>query len=173
MERQYDRLLLTCCVLAAALGVASCARHVPVPSFKEVPFCLLSQEFETYDHEVVRTKAIYTTGPEAIALSDVSCSGTDHDAWVEISPDVKKSSPRQAMHDLYRLVASHSRAQVVVVGEFAGPKEVTIPPGTAPGVADLMRRANSRYGHLNGWRFQFTILRVEQAQEVPPDAPVP
>ena len=36
-----------------------------------------------------------------------------------------------------------------------------------------MRETNSRYGHMNGWKFQFVFSTIEKVESVPTDTPWP
>ena len=142
-------------------------------TFETVSLCQLTKDWKKYDHSTVRIEAIYATGAESYTVYDPGCSGNDRTAWVEFPADVERKTPQEVMAKLNRLLHSDSRARLVAVGEFAGPKKVDIPPNTPPKVADLMRSVNSRYGHQNHWDFQFVISKIEEVEPVPAIEPWP
>lgn len=78
--------------------------------------------------------------------------------------------PKQKLNELLRRTG---RAQITAIGEFDGPKKVNIPSGLSPDAANAMRETNSRYGHMNGWKFQFVFSTIEKVESVPTDTPWP
>jgi hypothetical protein len=139
-----------------------------------VSLCELTQHWEKYDHKVVRTNAIYRTENETSELFDPDCPTSDHTAWVHLRPYGSTSpDPPELQKQLGELLTQSGRARIAVVGRFDGPKHVDIPPDTSPELADLMRYVNSRYGHQNYWKFQFTFSKVEKVEAVPSTEPWP
>jgi hypothetical protein len=141
------------------------------PSHEDVSFCHLAQDWRKYDHKVIRTRAIYNTGRETRELYDIGCPLRETTSWVEFSPDIEKTTSKEVREKLSRLLRASGRARVTVIGEFHGPKKVTIPPNTPPKVAEMMRAVDSRYGHLNHWNFKFVFSKIEQVESVPASDP--
>jgi hypothetical protein len=139
-----------------------------------VSLCQLTKDWKKYDHRTVRIEAIYATGAESYEVYDTGCLiRSDNTAWVEFPAEVQKATPPEIMERMNGLLRLNGRARVVAVGEFDGPKKVNIPPNTPPGVAKLMRATNSRYGHMNHWRFQFVFEEIEKVEAVPLTDPWP
>lgn len=142
-------------------------------TFETVCLCQLTGDWKKYDHRTVRIEAIYATGAESYTIYDPGCMGRNQTAWVEFPAGIQKKTPRVIMDKLNRLLRSDSRARLVAVGEFTGPKKVDIPPNTPPKVAETMRAVNSRYGHQNHWDFQFVFSKIEKVEPVSPSDPWP
>jgi hypothetical protein len=94
-------------------------------------------------------------------------------AWVVFPIEIQKATQSKIMDTMDQLLGKDSRVRIVAVGEFDGPKKVDIPPNTPPGVADLMRTVNSRYGHQNHWIFQFVVSKIEKVERVSASEPWP
>jgi len=136
-----------------------------------VSLCELTSDWKKYDDKVVRIKAIYRAGAETSEVYDIDCPDSDHVAWVP--PNLAKMAPSDMVGKMSQLLQSSGRAQIVAVGEFNGPKKVAIPAGTSPGLAATLQAADSRYGHQNGWDFQFVISKIEKVEPVPSSDPWP
>src|ERR1700736_1869248 len=128
-----------------------------------VSLCSLARHWGKYDHRPVRIEANFLAGFEVAEIYDPSCPARgENTAWVEYgSPD---PVPTELAGKLNKLLKEHKRARITVVGEFDGPRKVEIPPGISPEAADIMRKTNSRYGHLGGWQFQFIFSKVEKVE---------
>jgi hypothetical protein len=72
-----------------------------------------------------------------------------------------------------KLLKADGRAETDVLVEFDGPKPVTVPYGTSPDLAAVMRETNSRYGHANQFRFRVLFLQVLKVNPVEHSAPWP
>jgi hypothetical protein len=165
-----ESLMLLVFIGASPVKEAWQAPTTPEP-FETVSLCQLTKDWKKYDHRSVKIEAIYATGAESYTVYDPDCTSRDQTAWVEFPADVQKKTPQKTMDKLNRLLRSDSRVRLVVVGEFAGPKKVDIPPNTPPQVADLMRSVGSRYGHQNQWNFQFVFSKIEKVEPVPASEP--
>lgn len=137
---------------------------------EDVPFCTLVHNAERYNGHTIRVKAILAVGPEQAVLYDTDCCCEDVSTWVDFNDAFEKSSPGM-WQQLNKVLAANHRAYVVYVGRFDGPKKFNPPQGMNPNLAALLRKANSRYGHLNGYRFQFVPIRLERVQPVPSEVP--
>jgi hypothetical protein len=139
-----------------------------------VSLCELTQHWEKYDHKEVRLNAIYATGNERSEVYDLGCATSDQTAWVKLLPYGSPSPvPPELKEKLNELQRRNGRARIIAIGEFDGPKKVNVPSGLSTQAADAMRYTNSRYGHMNGWKFQFVFSKVEKVEAVPADAPWP
>lgn len=152
-------------------------RHQPATTrqtLETVSLCQLTKEWKKYDHKTVRIEAIYATGAESYEVYDTGCLVASNDtAWVEFPAEIQKATQPEIMDRMNRLLRLDSRVRIVAVGEFDGPKKVDIPPNTPPKVADLMRSVDSRYGHMNHWKFQFAFQKIEKVESVPTSDPWP
>jgi hypothetical protein len=142
-------------------------------TLETISLCELTKDWKKYDHSTVRIEAVYATGAENSEVYDVACPSGDNAAWVEFPAAIEKAAAREITDKLKQLLRTDSRARVVVVGEFAGPKRVDISPNTPPKVAEAMRAVNSRYGHQNHWDFQFVFSKIEKVEPVPASDPWP
>ncbi len=83
-------------------------------------------------------------------LYDPACSGEASYIWTELDPSYAHSDDALKKKLDQLLCPSQpcptGKAQVTVVGRFEGP-------------------ATSPYGHLDGYRFRFSLIRLEQANE--------
>ena len=142
---------------------------------KTVSLCQLTQHWENYDHKMVRIEANYLSGFEISEVYDPGCATrSDHTAWVAVLQYGSPSPvPKELKGKLSELLKQNGRARITVIGEFDGPKKVNVPPGLSPEAADAMRTTNNRYGHRNGWKFQFVFSKVEKVEAVPASDPWP
>jgi hypothetical protein len=134
---------------------------------QSVSLCELTSAWKNYNHSIVQIEAIYASGAESSEVYDVNCPSRSDAAWVEFPDAIEKATPPEIMDKLNRLLRSDGRARLVVLGRFDGPRKVEIPPDTPPGVAEVMRAVNSRYGHQNRWNFQFVFSKIEKVERVP------
>ncbi|HXW63058.1 MAG TPA: hypothetical protein VEJ45_10690 [Candidatus Acidoferrales bacterium] len=170
------------CEAVEFLILIACVSQVgatPQPSMRDqsiatVSLCQLTRHWEKYDHRIVRIEAIYHTSNEVSQVYDPGCPTSDQTAWVELLPyDSPSPVPPELKEKLNELLRSSGRARITVIGEFDGPKKVNVPSGLSPEAADAVRETNSRYGHMNSWKFQFVFSKVEKVEPVPTDAPWP
>ena len=148
------------CVVQTGTGQKSAAPGEPVET---VSLCQLTRHWDKYDHRTVRIEANFLAEYEVAEIYDPSCATRgENTAWVEYgSPD---PVPTELSGKLNKLLKKYWRARITVVGEFDGPRKVETPPGISPEAADIMRKTNSRYGHLSGWQFQFIFSKVEKVE---------
>jgi len=145
-----------------------------LPQLQTVSLCRLTKNWREFDHHVVRIEAIYSVGNETSEVYDSDCPAHDNAAWVKLLPYGSPSPiPPELKEKLNELLRRNGRARITAIGEFDGPKKVNVPSGLSPEAADAMRETNSRYGHMNGWKFQFVFSKVEKVEPVPADAPWP
>jgi hypothetical protein len=116
-----------------------------------VPFCKLVYDPARYQGEVVRTLAIFYGDRENEVLYDPQCPDERNLTWVDFDPSYVYSDEgvKNRLAEALRRKAPFNggKAQVTAVGRFDGPN-------------------SSGYGHLNSYRFRFSIMRIEQVDEV-------
>lgn len=157
-------ILILASVFAAGTSQKSATGNQPL---EIVSLCQLTERWEPYDHKTVRIEAIYHTGPEISELYDPGCAKSDRTAWVKLLPSGSPSPvPGELKAKLGELLKQNGRARITVVGEFDGPQEVNVPSGASPQAAAAMRDTDSRYGHMNGWKFQFVFSKIEKVEAV-------
>jgi hypothetical protein len=120
-----------------------------VANAPEVSFCELVRNSARHDRAVVRTNAILRVDRENQVLYDPRCDHGDSYVWADFDPSCVYSN-EQVKSTLAELLRRTAQAptryvQVALVGRFEGP--------TTDG-----------YGHLDGYRYRFSIMRVEQAE---------
>jgi hypothetical protein len=143
------------------------------PRSETISLCQLTRNWKKYDHRTVRIEAVYATGNETSEVYDTGCASEEYSAWAEFPTTAQRATSGEIMGKLHTLLGLNSRARIIVMGEFDGPKKVDIPPNTPPKIADVIRSVNSRYGHQDHWNFQFVFSKVEMVEPVPKDAPWP
>ena len=106
-----------------------------------IPYCDVVREASTYNNHLVCVRGIYSFNMENSALDDPACRNEDSWTWVESEPssNFMGSSP-----ELQR----NQPAEVVFLGRFSGP-------------------SNEGYGHLNGYRYNLLVWRVDEMKPLP------
>jgi len=127
----------------------------------EVAFCDLMATPARYDGRVVRTTAELRVGDEQSELRDPRCPSPNDAAWWE--PKGWRNPESNVARALDAIVREQGFAHVRVVGKFHGPRKYEPAPGLSPEMAERIRRANSRYGHLNMYRTMFEVTMLESA----------
>lgn len=144
------------------------------PPIQKISLCQLTKEWKKYDHSTVRIEAIYRAEFEASEVYDPECPAREYAAWVPlIAAGSPSPAPPELASELVKLLKKDRRAQVTVLGQFDGPKAVDVPAGLSPEAAAVFRNGGSRYGHQNGWEFQFVFLKIEKVEPVPAATPWP
>jgi hypothetical protein len=159
---------LLLCASTVAVGQSSRRNERPA-----TPYCKVAEHFARYNHKIVRVRGVYRRGGEIMSFYDPSCPKADHTAWVDYSPDFRQKSSPELVASMEKLLQVDGRAEVDLLVEFDGPKPVTVPYGTSPNLAAVMRGTNSRYGHANQFRFRVLFLRVLKVSPVEHSAPWP
>lgn len=159
------RLLQVTLVLTLLICLTQCTTHEPsvkdiqgppsmaptVEKAKTVSWCDLIRDSQRYDKQVVRTRALLHVDHENQFLYDAKCESEGAaPVWVEFDPSYVYSDEklRRRLTEIIRPTRAHSAgtAAVIVVGRFEGPR-------------------SGPYGHLDGYRSRFSIIRLEQAEE--------
>ena len=163
MSKRLLQFILTLTVLTC---LTQCNSHEPsvkdidgpprmtatVEKAPTVSWCDLIRDFQRYDKQVVRTRALLHVDRENQFLYDSQCEGGEATpVWVEFDPSYVYSDEK-LKHRLTELIRptrerSAGTAAVTVVGRFEGP-------------------AGAPFGHLDGYRSKFSIMRLEQADQV-------
>jgi len=84
---------------------------------------------------------------ENSSLGDPSCRKDDPFTWVISEPYSDFEAALEAAK-----IRRDDRAEVVMLGKLYGPKR-------------------EGYGHLNGYRYQFSVMKVEEMKRLDPDVP--
>lgn len=121
-----------------------------VQKAKEVSFCELIRNPKQYDKVIVRTTALLHRNQENEFLDDSQC-GVDSagSVWVTFESSYVYSDEKlkQQLIEAIRPKpgAPTGSARVTVVGRFDGPD-------------------GGPFGHLDGYRFRFAIIRLERVE---------
>lgn len=150
---------LTLTVLLACTTQKADIRSKPEADPPTVAFCDLVADPTHYDGKVVRTEAIVAVGFEIGIVYDPKCGEQQQRAWYDFDESTYKPDEPgwKALRSLLfpeKRGAGHyrGRAKAIMIGRFDASKQ-------------------NGYGHMNGYHFLFTIMRVERAQSVPSDVP--
>ena len=114
-----------------------------------VGFCELVSNPARYNNKIVRTEAVFWSNKENVALYSLDCDDPNKNAWAEFDESyvyTNESVQKKLVEVLCpRTQCPVSKAVVGIVGRFEWPNE-------------------QGYGHLNDYRFRFSIMRVEKAE---------
>ncbi len=142
-----------------------------VPSPKD--YCEVVQHSLANDHRILLVEGIYRRGGEIESFYGGSCPDGSLASWADSSKTLRDKTAPAVLNQLDTLLSKDGRARIVALLEFDGPKKVTIPAGTPPGIADLMRGTNSRYGHMNAFTYRVVLLRIHHVESVGSSIPWP
>jgi hypothetical protein len=149
-------------VCAVAFVIAGCAHEPQLsdingpPSYAStianapaVELCDLIRSPDRYDGQVVRTQAVYFRNMENQRLEDPACNTENAFVWVEFEPSyvyTDKSLEKRLQETLCPSVPCPiGRARVTMVGRFEGPQ-------------------HGPFGHLDDYRFRFSVIRLEAVE---------
>ena len=89
---------------------------------------------------------------ENSVLEDPSCRNEGASTWVEAEPYSNFSEGMKPLYQFYGSKAkSGTKAEVVFLGKFSGPNF-------------------EGYGHLNGYRYRLSVMKVEDVRPLPNDS---
>jgi hypothetical protein len=159
------RHLEICLALTVLFSFSHCASREPkltdmegpptmssaIKKAPTVPFCELVRNPAHYEKSVIRTRVVLRVDLENEVLYEPECDFPEGHVWAEFDPSYVYSDPqlKEKLGELLRRTATNPTRtlQVTIVGRFEG--------------------FNGKgYGHLNGYRFRFSIMRIEQADPV-------
>lgn len=114
-----------------------------------VKFCELVSKPDQYNEKIVRTRGNFWGNQENQVLYASECQSSKEDAWVEFDRSYEYSD-EALKKDFDRVLCPRvpcpvKQAVLEVVGRFEGPNELG-------------------YGHLNGYQYKFTIMRVTKVE---------
>lgn len=163
--RISSKILTVLLLLALAPGLVGCqartappsplSESLPVPDHKAqtITFCELVNNPMRYNGELLRTQAIIWAGLENQSIYDPSCYSEDVSTWIEYGNKEAFITLDDALN-AFRGGHRATRVNATLVGRF----DVASKEGV---------------GHLNGFKFQFSIIAVENVQAVPSEIPWP
>jgi hypothetical protein len=130
-------------ILSLFLGAASMAQH---PKYKEVNFCDLARQPETYRGRTIKVTAVYRYGFEWSELYCLECLNSDR-IWVDFDDSSSTSQKRISPHgSIGRTV------QVVLIGRIDD---------------------GGGYGHMGAYRFRLLVNQVVKSKVLLNDSPSP
>lgn len=132
-------------LVIALLLLAECTFLQRNPSEKRptVAFCDLINNPTKFHNKIVRTNALFFNNSENNALYDSACP--DLSAWVEY--DLLDDPRERKFETVPCLTRPLCNVRVTAVGLFQGPSE-------------------GPYGHLDGYKFRFKLMRIESVEPV-------
>ena len=170
MSREHRSWYSSVC-LATLISMSACSHQGDgkqlefPPSYSDaihkamtVSFCELVRDPERYDKKVIRVKAVLFRGMENTYLTDPACAGKDLYLWVEFDESYLYQD-EETKRRLDKILCSTQpcptgTAEVIAIGRFSGP-------------------TGGPYGHLDDYRFKFSIFHIEQVRSVPTDSAGP
>jgi TonB family protein len=153
--------------LAVAAGAAQNASSVTKPA--ATPLCAALQSVDRGQQVPIVVSGIYAVGHETQILYDPQQPSCEEDVqpstWVEVAKGADTTL-------LTRLIEEDRRAYVTFEGTLFSP--APLKPGTPKlpdkwSASDRMR--GTRYGHMNAFRTQIVVTRVDTAARVPVSTP--
>jgi hypothetical protein len=162
---QQARLPVLLLIVPILILFTQCTSHTPsvndiqgpprmtetIQKAPAVPWCEIVRKPSAFDKTVVRTRALLHVDHENQFLYDATCENEPTaPVWVEYDPSYVYSDEgvKRQLTELIKPTRTRSAgtALVTVVGRFAGP-----PSGP--------------YGHLDGYPSEFSIIRIERAEQ--------
>ena len=125
------------------------AKQSAAESVQTISFCEILREPNLYQGKLVRVAATWKYGFEWSYLYHHECMSQGNKAWVEFV-DEEEECPQTDKVSKRLKNGFDKKADVVAVGTLA---------------------AGGGYGHLNGYRYQFTIKCLERAKQIPVNVP--
>jgi hypothetical protein len=113
-------------------------------SLPVVRYCDLVGHSSSHNNQIVRVRGIYSFNMENSALYDPACP--DEDAWTWVEVETCSNFDEHSAN-----LRRNQVAEVVFLGRFSGPSE-------------------QGYGHLNGYRYKLSVMRVEEMKPLALDA---
>jgi hypothetical protein len=127
-----------------------------------VSFCELVQHPERYDQKNVLTSGIYQAGPEFSDFVDPDCPTTpERDVGTLPVPIRERVQDSRGWKRMRQVLEQNKRAFVVVRGVFDAYNRYEGPLPADPRLQEVLKKGNSRFGHLNFARFRLRIESVE------------
>ena len=139
------------------LGLAPCASPpnyelVSVPCtapdlsvFAKTPviaYCDLVRDPARYEKRIIRVRGTFSVGMESSALEDPLCRSENAWTWVVSEPYSNFGDALSAAN-----IRRGDSAQAVFLGKFSGPND-------------------EGFGHLNGYRYQLSVMKVEEMKSL-------
>jgi hypothetical protein len=113
-------------------------------SMPVIAYCDLVRDATGYENTIVRVRGIYSFHSENSSLDDPSCRSENACAWIESEPYSRFDDSLKALYDTYGTrMKSGGNAEVIFLGKFSRPSD-------------------EGYGHLNGCRYQLSVMKVEE-----------
>jgi hypothetical protein len=109
-----------------------------------IPYCDLIRDPARYQNKIVRVRGVYSFNMENSTLDDPTCRSENAWTWIESEPYSRFDESMKPFYDTYGTrMKSGGNAQVIFLGKFSGPSD-------------------EGYGHLNGCRYELSVMRVEE-----------
>jgi hypothetical protein len=108
-----------------------------------IAYCHLIRDPVHYDNKIVRVRGIFSMGTETSVIEDPVCRSENAWTWVFSEPYSHFDDALSAA-DIRR----GDSAEVVFLGKFSGPND-------------------EGFGHLSGYRYQFSVMKVEEMKPLP------
>lgn len=128
-----------------------------------VSLCELTAHPEKYDGQVVRVAGVYSTGFEASRFEDRKCK--DARVWVEFSAAVETDTPPKVLRRWNRALQPPPKepcGSVVYVPSYAVNVTFLARFEMPETEVILGRTFKRRFGHLNGYDYQLTVLAIDR-----------
>jgi hypothetical protein len=146
-------------VIAILLGLAFQAAKERI---EYVPFCELVQQPERYDQKSVLTSGVLQAGPEFAAFSDPACpASSERDVSTLPVPIRARVQDSTGWKRMDQVLDRDKRAFVVIRGVFDAYNRYDGPLPADARLQEVLKKGNSRFGHLNFARFRLRIESVE------------
>jgi hypothetical protein len=132
-----------------------------------VPFCEIVQHPERYDQTSVLTSGIYQVGPEFSEFLDPDCpSAPGRDVGTLPVPSSDRVLTSGGWRRMNQVLNRENRAFIVIRGVFDAYNRYEGPVPADPQIEEILRKGNSRFGHMNFARFRLRIESVEFVSSV-------
>ena len=110
-----------------------------------IQYCDLIDDASQFENKVIRVRGVYAVSMENSSLGDPACRTHDPFTWVVSEPYSDFDAALKAAK-----IWRDDRAEVVLLGKFHG-------------------KGHEGYGHLNAYRYQFSVMKVEELTRLAPE----
>jgi hypothetical protein len=132
-----------------------------------VSFCELVQHPEKYDQKSVLTSGFYQAGPEFADFLDPECPTTpERDAGTLPVPIRERVQDSSGWKRMRQVLEKDKRAFIVLRAVFDAYNRYDGPLPADPRLQEVLKKGNSRFGHLNFARFRLRIESIEFVSRV-------
>lgn len=156
------RLLALITVAVSLSSISIDGGAAPKTASRVLNLCALMDNWEHYNHQKIRVRAILGSGAEQTWLYDPACRNGKALTHVSFRQNVKGTAKR-----LNQIVAKDGQAWIILEGVFYGPEPYTnVDPKLPASIRERLEKAPKRYGHMDSFETMIDVSRIIKVTEV-------